>query len=606
MWIFKELERGAPERDPHEGEFFHLTEPSEAIVREVIQNSLDAGKPGENAVRLCFTFGTVNIENVRNVYFKDLERHLRECNLLPPDYSDFGHIRFLTIEDFGTTGLDGDTGEKQRPQGRSNFYNFWWCEGKSKKSGREAGRWGLGKTTIHLSSKLRSFWGLTKRQDDSRVLLMGKALLKTHRIDNRVYDYYAYFAEKDFKPLADERPIQDLKEKFSISRKNEFGLSLVIPMPNDEITASSVTRSVILHYFYAIMQGILEVEIRESNCDINLNSQNLINIASSQCWEGTSWEETNVLELLQFINNVRHNTDIIELRQTNKPEITEESFGDKVGLVKNAFTSGNLVAFKIPVTIKKVKEPQPVLTHFEVYLKRYPEMKQSEEFYIRSGITIPDIKVMGTHPVRGLLVAEESTINEFLGDCETPAHTDWNERIEEFKNKYEYSTRTLRFIKKNMSKIVSIIDQPPKEQQKDFLKEIFFTAESSPQENKQTTTGSDIPPISKKPPPFNVTKIDKGFRVSLDRLDIPRPIKVIITVAYDVRRGNPFTNYDLADFDLKSRSVSIKRKGCKILNANRNVIEVQAKGNFELAVKGFDPNRDLIIDVREKKNETAV
>jgi len=42
MWKFKRVEPGEPERDPHEPEFFRLKNPAEALVREVIQNSLDA------------------------------------------------------------------------------------------------------------------------------------------------------------------------------------------------------------------------------------------------------------------------------------------------------------------------------------------------------------------------------------------------------------------------------------------------------------------------------------------------------------------------------------------------------------------------------------
>ena len=52
------------------------------------------------------------------------------------------------------------------PGGKNNFYNFWWYEGKSEKKGKERGRWGLGKTTFHVASKIRLFFGLTVRQDD--------------------------------------------------------------------------------------------------------------------------------------------------------------------------------------------------------------------------------------------------------------------------------------------------------------------------------------------------------------------------------------------------------------------------------------------------------
>ncbi|MDP2981270.1 MAG: hypothetical protein Q8N67_04325 [Candidatus Omnitrophota bacterium] len=55
MWRFHELGLGVPERDPHEAEFFHLTEPAEAVVREVIQNSLDAKEQRSGKIKVCFT-----------------------------------------------------------------------------------------------------------------------------------------------------------------------------------------------------------------------------------------------------------------------------------------------------------------------------------------------------------------------------------------------------------------------------------------------------------------------------------------------------------------------------------------------------------------------
>jgi len=91
------------------------------------------------------------------------------------------------LEDFNTTGLDGP----YEPDAKGgNFYNFWWREGISEKKGQRAGRWGLGKTTFHIVSKIRTLWGLTVR-DDGKILLMGKALLKTHFLNGTRYHYYA-------------------------------------------------------------------------------------------------------------------------------------------------------------------------------------------------------------------------------------------------------------------------------------------------------------------------------------------------------------------------------------------------------------------------------
>ena len=111
MWRFKKLPIGDPERDPHEAEFFNLTGIAEAVVREFIQNSLDARCDDRSIIRI--TFEKVAKDKVKR-FFGNLEDHLMATKFLPPEFTSNTEIPFLTIEDFGTTGLDGKTGEDGR------------------------------------------------------------------------------------------------------------------------------------------------------------------------------------------------------------------------------------------------------------------------------------------------------------------------------------------------------------------------------------------------------------------------------------------------------------------------------------------------------------
>ena len=623
MWNFNELKHGEVERYPHEAEFFRLEEPAEALVREVIQNSLDAKKNGETKVSVSFYIGEIENRDARDYLSSNLEQHLKICYLLPDDYKESNRIRFVIVEDFGTTGLDGATGEDGcRPEKGNNFYDFWWREGISGKGGREAGRWGLGKTTFHMISKLGLFFGLTVRQDDSRELLMGKALLKPHRIGSNDYSYYGHFTAENFNPIEDDSIIKDFKHKFSISREDEPGFSLIIPMPVEEITELALIRYVIIHYFYAIMKGILEVEIKTSSgIHEYLTAGNILNIATNLNWQDTSWESVNITELLLFISGSMDTSNIIKLKVIDESlEITEKIFGDKLEEQRNSFTTGNLISFRVPLTVKKIIKKiihgnsvdisKPIPTFFEIYFKRYPELKQPEEFYVRSGITIPEIREMGTRPVRAILVAADAPITEFLGDCETPAHTKWNEKTEGFKEKYFDAVKTLRFIKKSMGKIVSILDQPPRERQIDFLKEIFFVPQKTKQEEEPTkkTKETVIPPIKRKSPVFQINKIDRGFKINLDNINVTLPIRATVTVAYDIRKGNPFAKYDPQDFNFGSGMLSINSTGCKILLKNQNTIKFEVTDhNFILEVTRFHIARDLVVKViEEEKVETQV
>jgi hypothetical protein len=606
-WEFRTLQAGDLERDPREGEFFRHTELAEQVVREAIQNSLDARYDGDSTVLVRFTFGSVAPEDV-NQYFETLEPHL-EASSIPANSSHNGEMTFLTIEDFGTTGLDGSTGEDGSRPEKSNFFDFWFREGISRKGGGVAGRWGLGKTTFHIASGLRSVFGLTVRRDDNRQLLMGKALLKTHKIANQSFRYYGHFAIDSYKPLFDSRAIKSFKKTFLLTRNGEPGLSLVIPLPPEEINVLSVKKAVIFHYFFAIMTGVLRAEIRAANEYVELNDENILGMACSQDWQGSPWEGVNVTELMQFIkDSINSKTDIELHIDDDRPEINEQSFPTEVPVLRDTFNAGDLMTFRVPITITKAGK-EKTQTYFVVHLKRFAQLKHSEEFFIRSGIMISDIQTLGSRPVRGLLVAEEEPVTEFLGDAEPPAHTDWNERTEGFKGKYDDAARKLRFIRRSMAQIVSILDSPPQERQRDFLKDVFSVPEKEqnlPAANEKKAGPLPTPsanPPQPNPPLFRIDGKDNGIRITLADKDTKLPLNAKVEVAYDTSTGNPFKQYNPNDFDLTGNQISIKTEGCKVLRTEKNTIRVKVTdADFKLTVSGFDIRRDLLVD--GKKEET--
>ena len=601
MWTFRVLQPGEPERNPHEAEFFHLNEPSEAVVREFIQNSLDARATRGGAVRVKFILGTVAKNTMHRFLGEEFHDHLLASELFPEEYRTSNPVSFLTIEDFGTTGLDGQTGESgERPEHRENFYNFWWCEGRSLKTGHDAGRWGVGKTTFHVASKLRAFWGLTVRSDDKRKLLLGKALLKTHRLKGRTYQYYGYYLQEGFTPIDSESVIKQFEQTFSVGRREEPGLSLVIPMPDSEIEISSITRSVILHYFYAIMRGSLQVEMSSPSETITLHSQNLTERATEEDWQGTPWEKVNVGAFLGFIKQSIENTRFFPLpdKCAERLEINEDSFDGNLEGLQRTFRDMELVAIKVPAAVKE-KAGNETPTYFHVFLRRDPTLKAAQEYYIRSGITISGIQNLGNQAVRALLVAEDNAVTAFLGDAETPAHTDWNERTEGFRNKYENASRALRFVRKSVSMIVSLLDLPPSERQIDFLKDIFSVPWTEPQDGEEPDVKPKIPDINARPQVFRIDKSQNGLRISLAKENADLPMRASLLLAYDVRRGNPFKQYEPNDFDLSGGSIAIKSTGCNIMTATRNLVDFQiTTSDFSLEVGGFDPKRDVMAEIK--------
>ena len=116
---------------------------SEALVREAIQNSLDAAQRDTGGVRQV----TVRIRFVANApeearrflagHFasarQNFERGLGRPSLSPLFAEETGYI---VLEDFGTRGLTGDVNEcRLEPAQQNAFFSFFRAEGQSAKTG---------------------------------------------------------------------------------------------------------------------------------------------------------------------------------------------------------------------------------------------------------------------------------------------------------------------------------------------------------------------------------------------------------------------------------------------------------------------------------------
>jgi len=608
MWKFREIGEGEPERFPRESEFFIAgdLDITSSLVRETIQNSLDARR--ETPVRVRFSFISHNMSEVRQFY-GGLVEHLRACNLLDADFSEGQPFRLFIAEDFMTTGLTGSIKRDQISETSiSDYYNFWWREGIGQKHGKHGGRWGLGKVTFHGVSRFHSYWGLTIRFDDKRTFLLGKSLLKPHQYNGRWFDYYGYFASEGYKPIEDKTILDGFCAKFGISRKFEPGLSIVIPMVREEINTDAIIRATIMHYFLPIAKGELIVEIKVENSSlVTINGSTLREIARLQNWDGTIWQDRDVNSLIDFVEsakNIHNSCSLVELGSSgNGLTISEALFGGSLELLRDNFRAGQPLGFKIPVEIKPISD-SPRKSYFSVFVQRDENLDKADEFYWRSGILIANIRMLGRHQVRALLSADDEPISRFLGDSETPAHADWNERTEDFKKKYNKARDTLRFVKSSIREIVRILDLPPPGRETDFLKETFHVIEPSIElDNGNETESQIIKPRPQPPPPrqsiFDVLKIQGGFRLSLIDTKIELPLEIVVITAYDVRRGSPFKKYSRWDFDLSNMSRSIS--GGQELDVSGNRVRLRVDNyNFTFDIKGFDLKRDIVVRISRR------
>ncbi len=589
MWRFKELADDEPERKPREAEFFQGLDIADSLVRESIQNSLDARVSNDSPVIVRFGFGQT--PGVSSEYLADLIPHARSAGVPLPQEIPSG-MPYLAIEDFNTGGLDGPLSRDETDGIKGNYLNFWWGEGESDKSGKNAGRWGLGKTVYHVASTLRAFFGLTVRASDHKALLLGKALLYPHRYDDgRRYNYFGYFADHSVKPF--EGPaLQSFKQTFSLAREAEPGLSVVVPMPVTDLTPESVVRSAIVHYFFPIISGDLTVRVEGNFGATTIESRSIYDLARHLDWNGSSWEDRDLDSLLTFLeeaSNLTRSTVTLPLPR-DIPRMTDVLEGDNLNTLRLAYQANKVLRVRIPLRIGLYGGDRKE-TFFEVFIERDERLRESDEFYIRSGITVTKIRMLRNRRVRALLSARDDVVSAFLGDSETPAHTDWEERNEVFRRKYDHAREVLRFIQSSMREIVKMLDNVPPGIDPDFLEGIFSVP-------KGVTQKPIIPDIVGAPS-FTVERVKAGFRVSLADRSIALPVEKQVQVAYDTQKGNPFSRYSTLDFDFAGKILDVHVSGGKptTRQGNRLVIRVEKQG-FAARVTGFDENRDIVVSVR--------
>jgi hypothetical protein len=615
------MDPGEVHVDPVHDEFFKAQDLADALVRESIQNSLDARIPrSRSPVRVRFRFAAgahaLHPDAVRE-YFDGLEPHLhaaaRTIHTVLPRHDE--PVPYLLIEDFGTRGLTGDpridpeldtAGEEQR----NDFFYFWRNVGRSNKGEVDRGRWGLGKAVFTVASRMRTIFGITRRVDDDRALLLGQSVLKTHVLDGQRIDPYGFFArfeKRNGLPLPIEDPIllERFADDFGVNRV-EPGLSIIVPyFRDDELSLERLTTSVVEQYFYPILRGDLVVEIVDG-----VHVQRIAADTIDQC-SGNDPAVARLCELTRWSLAQRDESRIVlPDRGPSAPKWDERVLGDaQLVALRDRFASGERLAFRVPLLVKR-KRARPAASWFDVFLEQDETLRKPEQHFIRRGITIPDVRTSGEKAARALIVIDDQALSTFLGDAENPAHSDWSERADKVRTLYDHGAWTLRFVKQSAAFLTSLLVRPPAGRVRDFLADLFSI--DQPDDAQQERARAHVPAHdaagtsgtgkaaggTAAGSSVTIARIAGGFTIkSAESANVGRALRG--EVAYRVRSGNPFRKHSPFDFDLLSADgITVQTEGVRLRPTAVNAFElVPSAAKFQISMKGFDPRRDLVVRV---------
>jgi len=638
-WVFSKVPADAIRRDPNETELFKTEQSGEgeysgtdALVREVIQNSLDA-KQDRNPVRIRFAIHPQNDmpSKVRlSQYFSRLEPAL-EFRQIDFDNSGVPSLinGFMVCEDFGTRGLSGDPYLVKDPakgaKDKQDFYWFWRNIGRSGKTGDDLGRWGLGKTVYRAASRVGCMFGLTVRHSDGKELLMGQAVLRIHSYQSDEYAAEGFWCAGCNNtgtpmPIESSEEVSRFRKEWKLSRQSEPGLSVVIPYAAEELRAESILRLAVVNFFLPIMQGDLIIEVfgpskGEQRTDYLVDQNTIESICQKLAWNGKASVKLSAAPPIEFTRKclkelcATYETEI--LGETKVPTLDEKSFSpETLTILRRKFAAEDVVAVKVRAYLPRKKD-LPAVGEMIAFVQRTGDTLRHESYYVREGMTITKHTTKKSiHGVRGLVIVEPGDLASLLGDTEGPAHTTWDTSNDERPNQtWKTWKGRVHFFSGILDALIEVLS--PKSIAPDFdLLSDFFSIDqpdSSQFNRRPKKPGEPIKPKFAPPSPtpkwYRLSGRPGGFTIA-DSGNPPTQVGSIlrVSIAYDLPSGNPLKVWCKFDFDFKSKDCAIEFKGNGVIAKAfaGNVLDIEViNPDFQLAAVGFDVHRDLFVRIDE-------
>ena len=255
-WIFKEHTVGDDRQGIRDGdiEVFDKTR-YQSVIREAIQNSLDARLDDSKPVRMKFRF--FDLEKKKYPSLIEIEKHVKACKNATKNGDDIevvekmiseitpNEYRCLEISDYNTKGMN-----------HASFDAFAHSRNISYKSSTgSAGSKGMGKAAYFLGSYLHTIFVSSVYHEDKSMIFQGISRLCTHTLGAKTYAHKGYYSN-DFKPDVnyDNAPLEFQRE--------EVGTSMfVLGTWQENDIATLMKRELLNHFWLSLLEEVLIVEI---------------------------------------------------------------------------------------------------------------------------------------------------------------------------------------------------------------------------------------------------------------------------------------------------------------------------------------------------------
>lgn len=395
-WHFAPQE-GGREDGPNDAMMQNFkAKPYSALVRESIQNSLDAVLDMTQPVKVEFGFEALRASRYKNLF--ELKKHITECkeyfswnpkavdlytsmeNCFPDTYvvqrQTLGLIR---ISDYNTKGMEYDPNSSQ-----SKFYAFARAAGVSSKTDQQSGgSFGFGKSAYFQLSPIGTVFisSLTPRGQHT---FEGVSWLCSHNFNGRKVCSVGYYDNNDGKPVTDKNRVP---ERF---QRDEPGTDFYILGFKDSNKFEAIEEMIeetLRSFWYAIYRGKLVVKID----DTEINSENLYRYILRHFPE-----DNDTTRKKGYYNPHPYYLAVKEASEEN-------------------------------ASAKCFTEDLPILGKCTLFLRKADTSKDKIIYMRRPLMLVYAKRTQTSYGVFGVFVCENNRGDKILQSMENPAHDEWKQ-----------------------------------------------------------------------------------------------------------------------------------------------------------------------------------
>ncbi len=399
----------------------------QGIIRENIQNSLDAHLEENVPVEVTIQIGSIRLSDIPGLdQLKTRISSLKAGNNYTEKTISYMNsilksaskeITYLSMEDYQTKGLVG--ANKLHIINKENSYNAYaFSKGLHSDYGQESeivrgGSHGVGKIASNAASELNLMY-FSNHDEDGLKTIGGNIQLIQHEINNEKYQSNGYFAEFN----GEHFQAYNNEGYHEVFQKNTRGLKIIIPFVRDEYNnKANLIRAVIDGFLLALMKN----------------------------------------KLIVYVDQERICKDTIESYLFNDGYY---AYDDYEQLIKKDEVYTPLyfqTLQKAPMKTLEIKDKNQNTYGFDLYFEFDEDIPKGATGIFRNmGMKIEDFKVK-SHALKtynAVLIPKGKTVDAFLKQLENESHTELSEKRIKDPGQRENAKYFINQIHKKLAEII--------------------------------------------------------------------------------------------------------------------------------------------------------